>query len=85
MNVTITIDGTEHELSDEERRALRQACAIEQHRCLKRRNNTKTRHLREQSMRQASFLEQLNQDLHVPLPRIEHPDDLHANKFNPYW
>lgn len=59
MNVTITIDGDAITLSDEDRWALRQACAKEQHDYLKRRDNSRTTHLREQYMKQALFLERI--------------------------
>ncbi len=67
MNVTISIDGKVQTLSDEQRWGLRQACAIEQHRCLTRRDNTKTKHIRERWMSQALFLEQLYKDLSQPI------------------
>jgi len=59
MNVTITIDGVTIALADEDRWALRQACAVEQHAFLKRHDNVKTAHMKEQYMRQALFLERL--------------------------
>ena len=67
MNVTISINGKITTLSDENRWALRQACATEQHSYLKRRDNTRTVHLREQHMQSALFLEKLANQL------INHP------------
>ncbi len=68
MNVQIVIDGVEQNLTDPQRWAIRQACAIEQHRCLRRRDNTRTKHQRDQLMDQALFLERLYKDLSNPLP-----------------
>ena len=67
MDVTISIDGKVQTLSDEQRWGLRQACAIEQHRCLTRRDNTRTKHLQVRFMNQALFLEQLYKDLSDPI------------------
>ena len=67
MNVQIIIDGRLQELTDEQRWALRQACAIEQHRCLSRRDNVKTKHQQEQYMRQALWLEQIANQLIQPI------------------
>lgn len=61
--VAVTIDGRTHHLDDEQRWALRQACAIEQHRCLRRRDNSRSRDLKERFMRQALFMEQLYKEL----------------------
>ena len=67
MNVSITINGKTTVLSDEDRWALSQACAVEQHSYLKRRDNTKTVHLREQYMNQALFLERFSNSLKDPI------------------
>lgn len=61
--VAITVDGRTTHLLDYQRWALRQACAIEQHRCLRRRDNTKTKWAKEQIMQQALFLERLYKEL----------------------
>ncbi len=67
MNASITIDGKTTKLSDEDRWALRQACATEQHAFLKRRDNTKTAHMKERYMNQALFLERLANDIIQPV------------------
>lgn len=61
--VAVTIDGRTTHLLDHQRWALRQACAIEQHRCLRRRDNTKTKWARDEIMQQALFLERLYKEL----------------------
>ena len=69
--VMISIDGKIVHLNKSQRCALRQACAIEQHACLKRRDNTRSKHLQEEYMEQALFLERLYKDLYVPLPPMK--------------
>ncbi len=59
MNVMISINGNITHLSAIEQGALRQACAMEMHRYLKRRDNTRTVHIQEQHMNQALFLERI--------------------------
>jgi hypothetical protein len=61
--VAVTINGRTHHLDDEQRWALRQACAIEQHRCLRRRDNIRSVHEKERWMRQALFMETLYKEL----------------------
>ena len=68
MQVMISINGKITHLSDVQRWALRQACATEQHSYLKRRDNTQSRHLKDQHMSSALFLEQLANNL------INHPE-----------
>ncbi len=70
MQVMISIDGQITHLADHERWALRQACAIEQHNCLARRDNLKTPHLKNTEMDKALFLEKLYKSLSSPLPPI---------------
>ncbi len=67
MHVTISIDGVERTLTDPQRWAIRQACAIEQHACLRRRDNVRSKHLQVGYMEQALFLERLYKELSEPL------------------
>ena len=73
MKVTISIDGKITQLNKAQRNALRQACAIEQHKCLQRRDNIQnlTQHMKDELMEQALFLCKLYKDLTVLIPHKE--------------
>ena len=72
MKVTISIDGKITQLNKAQRNALRQACAIEQHKCLQRRDNLiQTQHMKDELMEQALFLCKLHKDLTVLIPHKE--------------